>query len=323
MNIKTLFVLRKALEDGGLYSEALNVNYLIKYAAVDPIATSRSQSTSIPEGFFSPEDTDPEKYKEKLWRLYHKDIRAHHFDRLVKKFMKDGDSEEVAKDKAEKRVKQIVDDRTRKTMEGHTEFVKMLKNMNLPEGGKVLAPGSGVGHEQIIGPDINWIGLEYQQNLADMANQRNEQIGLPSRTRQWSLIKGDAQGKFLGENWEEEINKITDDDGDVVALYAKHACGGITDSAMRDAASEGIPNMLLATCCANRYTRLSWNILQPPVSFEKYEEIANESYGQGDAAKAAVDKIDGWREDFLKSRGYEVERGIATHGPYILAKKKS
>lgn len=323
MNFKNLLILRKALEDSRLYAEALNVNYLIKCAAVDPIATSRSQSTSIPEGFFSSEDVAPEKYSEKLSRLYYKDIRAYHFDDLVKRFMKGGDSEEVARDKAEKRVQELVDKATKKTMEGHTEFIRKLKEMNLPEGGKVLAPGSGVGHEQVIGPDINWVGLEHQQNLVDMANQRNEQLGLPTRTRQWSLTTSENQGDSLGENWEEKINKITDEDGDVVAIYAKHACGGITDSAMRDAALKGIPNMVLATCCANRYMELSWRILQPPVSFTEYEKIAKKSKGQDDAAREAVEKIDGWREDFLKNHGYEVERGRATHGPYIIAKKIS
>ena len=50
-----------------------------------------------------------------------------------------------------------------------------------------------------------------------------------------------------------------------------------------DAANKGIKKMLLATCCANRYTELSWKILQPkdalgtPLTFKEYEEIAKKS----------------------------------------------
>lgn len=328
MNFKNLLSLRKALQDSGLYTEALNVNYLIKCAAVDPIATNRAKSAELPEGFFSPEDVTPESYMKKLWQLYYKDIRAFNFDNFVKSFMREGKSEAEAKELAEQKVIKQVDKSTKKTMESHAEFIGKLREMNLDPSRVVVSPGSGAGHEQMIAPDINWLGLEYQDNLVNMSNQRNEQVGIPSRSRQWSLTKGEPKD-ILGEDWKEKINEVVDENGNIEAMYAKHACGGLTDGAMYDAANKGIPKMLLATCCAHRYTELSWRVLDPKddsgklMTLEEYTKIAYKSKAQDDSGKAAVNKIDGWREDYLKNRGYEVERGMASYGPYILAKKKS
>ena len=328
MNFKNLLSLRKALQDSRLYTEAMNVNYLIKCAAVDPIATNKTTETDVPEGFFSPEDIAPENYMKKLWQLYYKDIRTFNFDNFVKSFMREGKSEAEAKELAEQKVIKQVDKSTKKTMESHGEFISKLREMELDPSRVVVSPGSGAGHEQMIAPDINWLGLEYQKNLVNMSNQRNEQVGIPSRSREWSLTKGDP-GDILGEEWKEKINEVVDENGNIEAMYAKHACGGLTDGAMYDAVNKGVSKMLLATCCANRYTELSWRILNPkdnsgsPMSFEDYKKVANKSKAQDDSGKDAVDKIDGWREDYLKNHGYEVERGRANFGPYIKAVRKS
>ena len=328
MNFKNLLILRKALEDSRFYAEALNVNYLIKYAAVDPIATNRAKSTELPEGFFSPEDIAPENYMKKLWQLYYKDIKAYNFDKYVKHFMKEKKSEDEAKELAEQKVIKEVDKQTKKTMESHGEFVKKLREMNLDPSKTVVSPGSGAAHEHIIAPDIKWLGLEYQDNLVNMSNQRNEQIGIPSRSREWSLTKGNPEDA-LGEEWKDKINEVVDENGNVEAIYAKHACGGLTDGAMYDAVNKGIPKMLLATCCANRYTELSWRVLEPKdssgaiIPFEEYKKIAYRSKAQDDSGREAVDRIDGWREDYLKNHGYAVERGRVAFGPYIKAVKQS
>jgi hypothetical protein len=328
MNLKTLFGLKKILENKKLYTEALNVNYLIKCAATNPIATNITQQTELSSGFFSPEDVDPENYKNKLSKLYYNDIRNAHYNRLVTKLLKEEASEEKAKALADKKIEELVEKQVRKTMEGHKEFVSKLKEMNLSSGGTVVSPGSGFSHEQVIAPDLKWMGLEYQKNLVDMANQRNEQMGIAPKTKRWSLTKVDP-GEKLGEDWNQKINEIVDENGNIEALYAKHACGGLTDGAMYKAVSSMVPKIFLATCCANRYTELSWRILEPknedgtPMSEADYEKIAKKSKSQDLSGKEFVEKIDGWREDFLKRNGYEVERGMGSHGPYIKAILKS
>jgi hypothetical protein len=328
MNFKNLLSLRKALQDSRLYTEAMNVNYLIKCAAVDPIATNKTTETDVPDGFFSPEDIAPENYMKKLWQLYYKDIRTFNFDNFVKSLMREGKSEAEAKELAEQKVIKQVDKSTKKTMESHGEFISKLREMKLDPSRGVVSPGSGAGHEQMMAPDINWLGLEYQSNLVNVSNQRNEQVGIPSRSREWSLTKGNP-GDTLGEDWKEKINEVVDENGNIEAMYAKHACGGLTDGAMYDAVNKGVPKMLLATCCANRYTELSWRVLHPkdnsgnPMSFEDYKKIANKSKAQDDSGKDAVDKIDSWREEYLKNHGYEVERGRTNFGPYIKAIRKS
>ena len=108
MNFKNLLSLRRALQDSRLYTEAMNVNYLIKCAAVDPIATNKTTESDVPEGFFSPEDIAPENYMKKLWQLYYKDIRTFNFDNFVKSFMREGKSEAEAKELAEQTQKVIL-----------------------------------------------------------------------------------------------------------------------------------------------------------------------------------------------------------------------
>jgi predicted GTPase len=327
MKLDKLITLRVKFEKSKLYTEALNISYLIKYAATNPIATNQTESTELPEDYFSPEDTNPENYIKKIWKLYYKDIKTVHFDRFVKKFMKEGLSEEDAKTKAEDKIVELVNKGVEKTVEGHSYFVSKLKELTINKDEVVVSPGSGFGHEQALFPDINFEGKEYQQNLVDMANQRNRQMGIPSISKNWSLTKTSPE-ESLGDDWKDKINSIFDDSGNVQAIYAKHACGGITDYAMLDAANKGIKKMLLATCCANRYTELSWKILQPkdalgtPLTFKEYEEIAKKSKSQDDSGFSAVKQIDNWREDFLRERGYEVERGRGPKGPFIKAFKE-
>ena len=66
MKLSKLMILRVAFEKSKLYTEALNINYLIKYAATNPIATNQTESNELPEDYFSPEDTNPENYIKKL-----------------------------------------------------------------------------------------------------------------------------------------------------------------------------------------------------------------------------------------------------------------
>ena len=311
----------------GLISYSMMVEDLIKFSA-DQVATNRAISKDIPEEHFTEQDVSPEKYKEKIKALFRRDIHIKHFDRYKKLYMKEGLSEEEAIKKANEKVDEISANSAEKAVSSHSAATSMLEESGSEPGDLIVSPGSGVGHEQVVAPQYKWRGLEYQRNLVDMANQRNMQMGLiDSNSREWSILNVDVDQE-LGNDWSEKLNSIVDKEGVPKVVYAKHACGGLTDGVMFDAANKGIKKMLFATCCANRYAELSWRVLNPkdesgkPLSFEEYNKIAKSSKKDGEEGKMAVDMIDGWREDFLKSRGYEVTRGRRGFGPYILAKKQ-
>ena len=326
MKTKKLKNLAITLSKIGFNDYSILVGELLKSAA-DQVATNRAISQEIPDNYFTPEDVDLERYKEKLIVLFKRDIGASSFEKFKKRFMKEGKSEMEAIDAALK----LIEDESRKAAEKsirtHSIATSMLEESGSMPGELVISPGSGFAHEQVVSPKYRWRGLEYQTNLTNMANQRNMQMGIiDSKSREWSLLRGPVDDS-IGNSWEENLNSIIDEEGVPDTIYAKHACGGLTDGVMFDAANKGIKKMLFATCCAHRYPEVSWRILNPkdesgmPMDFESYRDIAYSSKKQGKEGMVFVDKIDGWREDFLKSRGYAVERGIKNFGPYILAKK--
>ncbi len=326
MKAERLKNLSAVLGSIGLNYHSLMVKELLKFSA-DQIATNRAISKDIPEEHFTSQDVDPERYKEKIKNLFKRDIQAVHFDRYKKLYMKEGLPEQEAIEKANNKIDELSARSAEKSVSTHSSATALLEESGSQPGDLIVSPGSGVGHEQVIAPGYKWRGLEYQKNLVDMANQRNMQMGLlDSNSREWSLFKGDPDQE-LGSEWNEKLNSIINEEGIPKVIYAKHACGGLTDGVMFEAANKGIKKMLFATCCANRYTELSWRVLEPkdqsgkPLTFEEYKKIANSSKKDGEEGKMAVSLIDGWREDFLKSRGYEVERGNKSFGPYILAKK--
>jgi hypothetical protein len=311
----------------GFNDHSIMVRELLKFSA-DQVATNRAISSDIPEGHFTEEDVSPERYKEKIKVLFRRDVYIRHFDRYKKLYMKEGLSEEEAIKKANEKVDEISAHSAEKAVSGHTAATSLLEEYGSEPGDLIISPGSGVGHEQVVAPQYKWRGLEYQSPQVNMANQRNMQMGLiDSNSKEWSLLNVDVNEE-LGDDWTEKLNSIIGEEGLPKVVYAKHACGGLTDGVMFDAANKGVKKMLFATCCANRYAELSWRVLSPkdesgkPLSFEEYNKIAKSSKKDGEEGKMAVDMIDGWREDFLKSRGYEVTRGRRGFGPYILAKKQ-
>ena len=338
------------------------IDRFLKFA-VDPIATNRTKVESLPENFYSPEDIDLDRYKEKTYELYYRDIYDAHFERYRRLFEKEAfekykkfyeqqvlqsgtpvknldkirqearrkaqdrvrEEDDLISAKAERKIKEITSKQRNKSIHSHSEFLRLLKEMGVKPGDKVVAPGSGAGDEQVLAPDLNWRGLEYQQNLVDIANQRNKQMGLGSLTEQWSFLNIDPTMP-LTENWQDNINTISDSSGKPIAIYAKHACGGLTDGSLFRAVQDKIPIIFLATCCANRYTEVSWRVLDPknedgtPMTFEEYKDLAYKSQDrQSQVGREFVDKIDSFREDFLRKHGYNVTRGTTSFGPYIKA----
>tara|TARA_Y100000287_G_C14233655_1_gene363427 strand:- start:1460 stop:2479 length:1020 start_codon:yes stop_codon:yes gene_type:complete len=332
---KNIFKLYTYLMRRGLYAEAYSALTLSKLAATDPVATNKTERDSIEGNYFDESDKDLANYREKIWKLYFDDIYRVHFEKDKRKLIKEDRnlpedqrrSEETIDELALENVKKRTSKAADKAIKSHSEFLSHLMTLEPSPEGIIVAPGSGFAHEQVISPDLNWSGLEYQKNLVDMANQRNKQMGVPSRSKQWSLLKEETPGSPVGEDWQGKVNKLRSDDGRVEAVYAKHACGGITDGAMFDAVNNDVPKIFLATCCAHRYTELSWRVLSPKddsgrqLSYDEYEEIAKRSKRQDYLGEEAVEMIDDWREKYLEDNGYSVERGITSFGPFIKAKK--
>lgn len=293
--------------------------------AADQIATNRAKSTEIPGGYFTPQDVDIQAYIKKIIELYYRDVKQVHYEKLIKRFMKEGYPPEKAEAMAEEKVWEISTRAANKAVESHKAFLNQMRQMNIPPGSTVVAPGAGFAHEQVVDPSYDWVGLEYQKALADMATERNKQLGISGKTKQWSFIEAEPEEK-LGEGWKDKLRTITDDAGNPTALYLKHACGGITDGSLYKAVEAKIPYIFAATCCAFRYPEVSFRVLNPtnddgsPMSFDEYMRLAKKSRKQDETGKAYVKKIDNFRQKFLEDNGYTVERGESNHGPYLMAK---
>lgn len=327
------------------------IDLFYKLAAQDTIATNKTEMTSLPsEDYYSPSDS-MEEYRRKTRNLYYGDIKKAHFDRYVTLYtkelthalreelkrsnltpkqidqslkQKESEIARLAREKAEEKIQQLVQKQSDKSHGSHAAFIEKLRELDIKPGEKIVAPGSGMGDEQVIARDLDWHGLEYQQNLVDLSTQRNKQLGIPSTTEQWSFLKVDPESE-LGENWEEKINTFTDKAGNPTAMYAKHACGGLTDGSLFTAIKKRVPKIMLATCCANRYPEVSWRVLSPTkedgslMNFDEYKFVAYQSKKQDDTGKKYIDLIDSFREKLLKDNGYKVERGRTSYGPYIKA----
>jgi hypothetical protein len=292
--------------------------------AVDQVATNRVKSETLPPGHFTPEDVDLQAYLNKVIELYYVDVKKVHYDKWYKRFLEQGYSEDEATQLAEQKILEISTRAANKAIDSHQEFLSHMRQMNIPPGSRVFAPGAGFAHEQVVDPSYQWVGLEYQKPLAEMATERNKQLGIPGETRHWSFIEGEP-GETLGEEWADKLNTIRDEEGNPVALYLKHACGGITDGSLKNAVDERIKYIFAATCCANRYIEVSYRVLNPthddgsPMSLEEYTKMAKRSKRQTEEGRALVNKIDDFRQKYLEDNGYTVERGEGKHGPYLKA----
>jgi len=326
---KKLTTLYLYLRKNGYIVESCNLIEIMKIAArkLDHVATNRTKSSHLPEDYFVSEDSDPERYREKLWPLYHRDIHNAHFERLKDKYKREGVEEEDAINLAEEQINKMTTKAANKAVDSHMSFIPELMSLEPDPNIPIVSPGSGFAHEQAVAPDLKWRGLEYQQNLVDMANERNEQLENPSKSEQWSVLHDVTPGDKLGAEWRSKIKTIMGEDGQVDTVYAKHACGGLTDGVIYDAVKNNVPKLLLATCCAMRYPEISWRVLEPKdnegkeLTLSEYEDIAKESKRSGSRGSTACSLIDSWRQEYLEGKGYEVQRGETKFGPFIKAVK--
>ena len=331
---KSLTSLYFHLYKGGHIIESLDLIGIIRLASrssrkVDYVATNKTKRDSIMEDYFTAEDNNPEKYREKVWNLYYVDIKDVHFERLKKKYEQEGDwiSEEEAAARAEERVREMTTKAADKAINSHLSFINEMMHLDPDPNKHIVSPGSGFAHEQVVAPDLKWRGLEYQKNLVDMSNQRNMQLENLNRSERWSILRDIKPGDELGDEWEAKINTIIGDDGQVETVYAKHACGGLSDGVIYDAVKNNVPKLMLATCCANRYPEISWRVLEPKdkdgveIDLQEYKRVARESGKQGEAGQAACSRIDHWRVEYLQANEYKAERGMTEFGPFIRAIK--
>jgi len=277
------------------------------------VVTNPTKSTKIPEGHFKKDVVgDSEKYLQSIIPLYEKDITQ---DAINKG--KTPDPEKIHASA----VKQA-----EKAVHGHKGFLEALKQ-HIKPGSKIIAPGSGFGHEQMLAPDYKWHGMEYQEDLLNMANQRNKMVDHHSKNYKWSFLDDPEEGmKEMGEGWEKKIkgwDDIKDFEGHhPEAIYLKHACGGLTDASMKKAVEQKIPTIFIASCCANRYIGVSHKIIAPDMPFKEYEKIVSRSGNKtSEDGKKAVEEINDMRKKYLKEHGYKIaSSGNTVHGPYFVAK---
>lgn len=174
-------------------------------------------------------------------------------------------------------------------------------------GATVVSVGAGFGDEAALAPEYKWVCLEYQKSLVSLASQRNTMMGLNAISKQWALFEGDV------EQCQVECPQVLNRLGPIPradALYAKHACGGITDGSIYQAVKLGVPVIVALTCCADRYPGLSHSVIAPHVPFAEYKALVKKSSKRGTPeGDAAITTIDGLREAFLEHNGYQVERG--------------
>jgi len=215
-----------------------------------------------------------------------------------------------------------------KAVESHKGFLEAFRK-HIKPGTKILAPASGIGHEQMIAPEYKWTGLEFQEASVDFAKQRNKMVSYENaQNYTWDFLKNMSPEQAMvemGPDWEENLNDLNfgNKEGDMPeAIYLKHACGGITDSAMKKAVEKKIPMIFIASCCAHRYMGVSHKIIAPHMKFDDYISLTKRSQDKSkpDEAKKAVDEINELRRKYLESHGYHVEKGETAHGPYLIAK---
>lgn len=332
--IRRLLPLYEFLSKNNQLKEAGIIALLIKEAASDPVATNKTKREEFEANTWSPKDKDLLIYENTLWSQMFSDIYNAHFEKEKRKIStkfpdyEESKVEELAVQKVMSHVDKAVD----KAVSGSQSFLEQMKDMGLAEGDKIISPGSGFANEQVVAPEYSWEGRDVQKNLVNLSNQRNQQMGLDSQNKEWSILQKMDSGKLALESSDNEIslddfiNKF--EVKGAKALYAKHACGGITDGSLFNAVRENIPKILVATCCAHRLTDVSWRVLEPrnssgdKLSFEEYEKIAKMSKNmQKIDGLRAHRQIDQWRKEFLERNGYTVTSGETSYGPYIKAVK--
>jgi len=125
----------------------------------------------------------------------------------------------------------------------------------------VVSPGSGFGHEQGFFPEFNWLGLECQKKLVNLANKARRKWGHSGITRQWDVYKNPFPK------------------GDI--LYLCHFCGGGTDFSLCQAGQKGYYAIVVLTCCSHRMIGLSLKVHSFQCRPEKWKMLAKISSRRG------------------------------------------
>lgn len=213
-----------------------------------------------------------------------------------------------------------------------------------PEGYHVVSPGSGMGHEQVFKhPDLalqphRMVGLEFQNELTDLADHRNKGFGIHNASNhQWSIYDtsglGDTKQQIaeLDKIGHAPVDKVHPDwekrlavgynglpSGEHNVGYAKHACGGLTDLTLKKAVDSNWDGFVAQTCCSHRYAGISHKIIgeHHKMPWEEWQKLveASSHNEEPDVARAAQLKIDELRKKYLEDHGYSV-RHEWTVGP--------
>jgi len=282
-----------------------------KVIVTNPVRTTTINKGDMDERVIG----NPEEYLKQMIPLYLRDIKKKYRDKNTK----DPDGS--------KALAEAVKQATKAAM-GHKGFLEEMRKEIKP-GTRIVAPGAGLGHEQILAPEYVWTGLEFDPNRVDLANKQKELLGLRAKNYEWNFLKDlkniEETMTEMGPGWEEKLNDdlIGNKHGEMPeAIYLKHACGGMTDGIMKKAIEKKIPYIFIASCCAHRYVGISHKIIAPHMTFEEYKSLTKKSQDKNhpEEAKKAVDEINELRRKYLESHGYKVRKGDTNFGPYLIAK---
>ena len=215
-----------------------------------------------------------------------------------------------------------------KQLAAHKFFTDLI---NLPAGSTVVSPGAGLAHESIVSPNYKWTGLDFQKPLIDSCKERDAILGRQGNEyNRWSILDGDvrdAQQQMRTGELSSRLGVLPKSD----AVYLKHACGGITDGALKQAVANGTKKIVVASCCADRFPGISHAILCPEKPFAEYQKLVDRSkVRNSEDGLDAVKEIDDLRQKYLEKNGYKVERGWRTDedgqrlaaGSYFVATKE-
>ena len=243
-----------------------------------------------------------------------------------------------------------------------------------PQGHNVVGIGSGMGHEQAEGikhKDLakkphTQTGHDFLKPLIDSANHRNKGMGVTNASNhEWSAYhvgdkgaehpegskdRADAQIAEVGKlqnmpaskahhDHEERTQKGMDGlpHGEHNIGYAKHACGGITDTGIKKAVQHGYHGFVANTCCSHRLTGVSHEVIAKHhgIKWKDWQKLVKTSgelgsskrSGEGDKrtdaeiredyahdrkrSRKAQLAIDHYRKGVLEHHGYTVHQGWA------------
>jgi len=243
-----------------------------------------------------------------------------------------------------------------------------------PQGHNLVGVGSGMGHEQTRGIKHKELeakphtqtGHDFLPQLIASANHRNKGFGVHNASNhEWSAYHVGDKGHEHPEGSKErghaqvaEVEKLQSmpaekahhdhkdriqkgmdglPDGEHNIGYAKHACGGVTDTGIKKAMQHGYHGFVANTCCSHRLTGVSHEIIAKHhgIKWKQWEKLVKTSGDLGSPKKSSdkdtrtdeeVSKdfahdqkrsrkaqlaIDHYRKGYMEHHGYTVHQGWA------------